>query len=157
MKKKGMMSRRKKIENKGIVKEVGEKIEEESKEDKAIKKEEEKLKSEINEIDEARNASVLSNSNLFSGISSETSSNTSAKSGKPYDTGNKDPAYKAILEKNKKLKDKINAVARYIIGYDGMYFYFTDEGKGIWIERHYPEVKGKRKLIIKKINELMKK
>ena len=152
-----MKGKRKKSENKGIVKEVGEKIEEESKEDKAIKKEEEKLMSEIDEIDKAGGASVLSDSNLFSDMSSEISSNTSTKNGNPYDTGNKDPVYKAILEKHKKLKDRIDAVAKYIIGYDGMYFYFTEEGKEIWIERHYPEVKGKRKLIIKKINELMKK
>jgi hypothetical protein len=68
--------------------------------------------------------------------------------------GNKDPIYKSILEKNKKLKDRIEEVAKYIYKFDKMYFYFSDEGKETWIERHYPEVKIKRKLIIKKVNRL---
>jgi hypothetical protein len=66
----------------------------------------------------------------------------------------KDSVYKSIIEKNTKMKDRVEEVAKYIYQFDKMFFYFSEEGRGTWIERHYPEVKSKKKMIIKRVDQL---
>lgn len=153
------VEKRKELKEKKVIEEVDEMQEE-------TNPEEEKLNREIDEIDEAGREggiNIKEDNNTEDDQTSEVggeeeSSEPNASTSTNSDgVGTKDPIYKALLEKNKKLKDRIEAVAGYIYQYDKMYFYFSDEGKETWIERNYPEVKSKRKLIVKKVDKLFKK
>ncbi len=69
----------------------------------------------------------------------------------------KEDSYKKILEKYPTQKERIERVANYIYKNDKTYFYFSEEGRRTWIDKHYPEVKSYKGRIIKKVNELFEK
>ena len=66
----------------------------------------------------------------------------------------KEKLYKEILERYPKQKDRIVKIADYIYENDKTYFYFSEEGRRTWIDKHYPEVKSYKGRVINRVNKL---